>query len=226
VKRLLFGALGVFDWVRFGVLNHLRYEGREHLAGLPRQGVLFVSNHLTYYIDVLAIHHALAGPRCSPLDGFRANLDVGFVAAAETLNDRGLVPRIFNYTGAVPVRRTWREGDQDVKRPVDPADLARIGDALRRGWLITFPQGTTKAGAPVRKGTAHLVREHRPIVVPVRLGGFDRAFSKKSLRRTGRDVELSVAFGAPLVFGPDDTVEHIVEVIAAAIGATEEPTPA
>jgi 1-acyl-sn-glycerol-3-phosphate acyltransferase len=223
VKRLLFGALGVVDWVRFGVLNRLSYEGREHLAGLPPTGVLLVANHLTYYMDVLAIHHAIAGDRCSPLDGFRANLDVGFVAAFETLNERGLVPRLFNYTGAVLVRRTWREGERDVTRPIDPADLARIGEALRRGWLITFPQGTTTPGAPVRKGTAHLIREHRPIVVPVRLEGFDRAFDRRGFRRIGRGVALAVRFDAPLRIGAEDSVERIVEILTAAIAPPERP---
>jgi 1-acyl-sn-glycerol-3-phosphate acyltransferase len=213
----MFVALAVFDWFRFGVLNRIRYAGREHLAGLPPTGVLLVANHLTYYIDVLAIHHAIAGERCSPLDGFRANLDVGFIAAFETLNERGLVPRLFNYCGAVLVRRTWREGEREVKRPIDPADLERIGDALRRGWLITFPQGTTTPGAPVRKGTAHLIREHRPIVVPLRVEGFDRAFDRRGLRRIGRGVDLSVRFGAPLEIGPDDSVDRIVEILTDAI---------
>lgn len=217
VKRMLFGSLGLFDWVRFGVFNRLTYEGRHHLEGLPRRGVLFVSNHLTYYIDVLAIHHAFAGPRCSPLDGFRANLDVGFVAAMETLNERGLVPRIFNYTGAVAIRRTWREGDRDVKRPVDPGDLQRIGRALQECWLITFPQGTTTPGAPVRKGTAHIILEHRPIVVPVQLEGFERAFSKKGLKRIGRGVNLSVRFGAPIPIPAQATVEEVVALLGAAI---------
>jgi 1-acyl-sn-glycerol-3-phosphate acyltransferase len=223
MKRLLFGFLGLIDWFRFGVFNRISYYGRENLAGLPPTGVLLVSNHLTYYMDVLAIHHALAGDRCSPLDGFRANLDVGFIAAFETLNERGLIPRLFNYTGAVLVRRTWREGERDVKRPIDPADLARIGNMLRKGWLITFPQGTTTPGAPVRKGTAHLIREHHPVVVPVRLVGFDRAFDRKGFRRTGSGVVLSVRFGAPLDIGPDDSVERIVEILTEAIATRDTP---
>lgn len=222
-KRLLFVALGVFDWLRFAVFNHLTYAGRKHLAGLPPAGVLLVANHLTYYIDVLAIHHALASERCSPFDGFRANLDCGFIAAAETLNERGIIPRLFKYCGAVLIRRTWRDGEREVKRPIDPADLERIGDALRRGWVITFPQGTTTPGAPVRKGTAHLIREHRPIVVPVRVDGFDRAFDRKGLRRIGRDVALSVRFGPPLDIKPDDSVERIIEILTSAIVTPDNP---
>ncbi len=211
LKRLLFGALGVYDWARFNGFNSITFEGREHLQGLPKTGVLFVSNHLTYYIDVLAIHQAIASPKCVPWDGFRANLDVGFVAASETLNNRGLVPKLFNYTGAVPIRRTWREGDRDVQRAVDPGDVDRIATALRKGWLITFPQGTTAPGAPVRKGTAHIILEHDPLVVPVRLAGFDQAFSKKGLRRTARGVDLSVRFDAPRRLARNSSVDDVVQ---------------
>jgi 1-acyl-sn-glycerol-3-phosphate acyltransferase len=223
VLRFTFGVLGFVDWVRFAVFNRLIVEGREHLAGLPPTGVLLVSNHLTYYMDVLAIHHALTSEVCTPLDGFRANLDVRFVAAFETLNERGLVPRIFNYTGAVLTRRTWRDGERAVKRQVDPEDLQRIRTALGSGWLITFPQGTTTPGAPVRKGTAHFIRECHPIVIPVVLSGFDRAFERKGFRRIGRNVELKVRFGPQLAIRRDDSVERIQEILTKAIAPSEPP---
>lgn len=217
VRRLLFGALGIFTWMRFGVLNRLRCEGLEHLAALPSNGVLFVSNHLTYYMDVLAVHQAIGGPRCRPFDGRHANLNLRFVAAFETLNERGLLPRVFNYTGAVLIRRTWRDGDRDTQRPVDPGDIERVGEALRRGWLLTFPQGTTTPGAPVRKGTAHIIREHMPVVVPILLEGFDQAFDKKGFRCVAKGIDLAVRFGAPLAIKADDTIDSVVEILTAAI---------
>jgi 1-acyl-sn-glycerol-3-phosphate acyltransferase len=216
-KRLLFGAIGTYDWLRFAVKNRIRIDGREHLAGLPSKGVLFVSNHLTYYMDVMAIHHGLTTSRVMPWDGLRANMNVRFIAAVETLNERGLIPRIFNYTGAVTIRRTWRDGAKQVQRSVDPGDLQRIGAALKRGWLITFPHGTTTPGAPVRRGTAHIIREHRPIVVPIRLVGFDRAFSRKGFRSIASGVDLGVRFDAPLLFHPSETVEAIVDRLASAL---------
>lgn len=219
----MFVSIGVANWIRFSLLNRITFTGREHLAGLPPTGVLLVANHLTYYIDVFAIHHAIADERCSPFGGFRANLDCGFIAAFETLHERGLIPRLFKYCGAVLVRRSWREGEREVKRPIDPADLERIGKALGRGWLITFPQGTTAPGAPVRKGTAHLIRAHRPIVVPVRVEGFDRAFDRRGLRRIGRNVPLAVHFGAPLDIRPDDSVERVIEILSTAILPIEKP---
>jgi 1-acyl-sn-glycerol-3-phosphate acyltransferase len=170
-------------------------------------------------MDVLAIHQAIASPRCSPLDGFRANVNLRFVAAYETLNERGLMPRIFNYAGAVLIRRTWRDGDRDLQRPVNPEDIRRVGTALRNGWLLTFPQGTTTPQAPVRKGTAHIIREHMPVVVPILLDGFDRAFSKKGFEAIEKGVDLVVKFGAPLAIRADDTIERILEILTAATSA-------
>src|SRR6185369_4689542 len=217
MKRLVFVLLGVYAWLLFGVINRLRSEGRENLVGLPAKGVLFVSNHLTYYMDVLGIHSAIASARCSPIDGFRHNLNVRFVAAFETLNERGFWPRVFNFAGAVLIRRTWRDGDRDVQRPLDVDDIRKVREALDRGWLITFPQGTTTRGAPVRKGTARIIRDCNPVVVPVFVDGFDRAFDRKGFRLLERNVDLVVRFGAPLDIRAEDSVERIVEILTAAL---------
>jgi 1-acyl-sn-glycerol-3-phosphate acyltransferase len=217
MKRLVFVLLGVYAWALFRVINRLRSEGRENLADLPSTNVLLVSNHQTYYMDVLGIHSAIASESCGPLDGFRHNLAIGFVAAVETLNERGLLPRIFKFAGAVLVRRSWRDGERDVQRPVDPRDIGRVVDALRRGWLITFPQGTTTENAPVRRGTAHVIHETMPVVVPVLVEGFDRAFSRKGLRCIARGVDLVVRFGKPLSIAPEDSADRIVEILTVAM---------
>ena len=65
------------------------------------------------------------------------------------------------------------------KREVNPNDTENIKIALKDGWVITFPQGTTKSFKPVRKGTAHIIKQHRPIVVPIVIDGFRRSFEKK-----------------------------------------------
>ena len=35
--------------------------------------------------------------------------------------------------------RTWRDGERDVKRPVDPTDLARIGQAVKLPLYVCSP---------------------------------------------------------------------------------------
>jgi 1-acyl-sn-glycerol-3-phosphate acyltransferase len=65
-----------------------------------------------------------------------------------------------------------------IKKDVNPNDTENIKLHLKM-VVITFPQGTTKSFKPVRKGTAHIIKEHRPIVVPIVIDGFRRSFDKK-----------------------------------------------
>jgi hypothetical protein len=57
-------------------------------------------------------------------------------------------------------------------------DTENIKIALKDGWVITFPQGTTKSFKPVRKGQ-HIIKS--TIVVPIVIDGF-RHLTKKGLR--------------------------------------------
>ena len=109
-------------------------------------------------------------------------LNIYYVSAKETMQS-GILPRIMGYTGAITVERTWREKGKNItdKKAVNPKDTENIKRALNDGWVITFPQGTTKAFKPVRKGTAHIIKEHQPIVVPIVIDGFRRSFDKKGL---------------------------------------------
>ena len=88
-----------------------------------------------------------------------------------------------------------------------------------------MPTATKRStpGAPVRKGTAHIIREYQPVVVPITLSGFDRAFERKGLRRIGRDVELKIRFDRPLTIEPDDSVERIHEILTDAIVPSDAP---
>ena len=64
---------------------------------------------------------------------------------------------------------------------MNPNDTENIKIALEDGWVITFPQGTTRSFKPVRKGTAHIIKQHKPIVVPIVIDGFRRSFDRKGL---------------------------------------------
>ena len=217
LKRFVLSACGVGSWFQLGVRNSFEVSGREHLRGLPERNVLFVSNHETYFLDVMAICHAISSGRASPLSGVRSPLKINFIAAHETMKRGGLLPRFFTAAGAVCVHRTWREGDQEVSRPLDTADLFAIGRALHSGWLITFPQGTTKPGAPGRRGTAHLIEHHRPVVVPVVIDGFRGAFDKTGLKALKPGGKLSLRFKAPLALDGEGDIDGILTRVMDAI---------
>ena len=93
----------------------------------------------------------------------------------------GLLPRILAYAGSISIERTWRDSGKDVQRQVKMSDIFNIGRALDDGWVITFPQGTTTPFKPLRKGTAHIIKKYKPVVVPIVIDGFRRSFDKKGL---------------------------------------------
>ena len=127
------------------------------------------------------------------------------------------ISKLFTLAGAVTVKRTWRPDGTEVRHNLDPSDTRKIERALQNNWVITFPQGTTKPFAPGRKGTAFIIKHHRPIVVPVVISGFWRAFNKKGLKFKKKGSLLSVTFKEPLDIDYNDTCENILEQVMDAI---------
>ena len=217
VKRFLISIIGAVTYSRYMMVNNTKIQGTEYLFDLPNQNVLFLSNHQTYYADVIAFYHIFCSVKWKfyntikyPVYLLAPRVNMYFVAAMETMMNSGWLPKVFAYTGAVTVERSWRSAGKSVKRKLDSSAQANIGKALQQGWVVSFPQGTTNPSAPVRKGSAHLIKEFNPIVVPVAINGFRRAFDKKGLFFKKRGTTLSIKFKAPVRFNPEDSPEEIV----------------
>tara|TARA_B100001142_G_C14339035_1_gene657055 strand:+ start:250 stop:987 length:738 start_codon:yes stop_codon:yes gene_type:complete len=221
LKKWLIRIIGLISYKRFR--NNLEIEGSEIIYNLPNKNVLFVSNHQTYFADVAAMTHvfnsSLNGSENSlSIISYLCNpkLNIYYIAAKETMT-QGFLPKILAYTGSISVSRTWRENGKDIKRSVDTDDLSRIKTALREGWLITFPQGTTTPWMPIRKGTAHIIKERKPLVVPITIDGFSKSFDKKGLKRKEK-IKLSIKIKNPLEIDyKNETIDKIVEKISIAI---------
>jgi 1-acyl-sn-glycerol-3-phosphate acyltransferase len=147
--------------------------------------------------------------------------NVFFVAAEETMNSSWLT-RLFKLGGALTVKRTWRAEGEDVNRDRDVFDTQKIDKALSKSWVITFPQGTTKPFAPGRKGTAHIIKNNQPIVVPVVINGFWRAFTKKGLTFKKVGTPLTVRFKPALVIDYNSSVETILDQVMDAIEQSKD----
>ena len=224
VKRLLIQTFGVLTHRRYRGFNELQIEGSEIFRELPEQNVLFVSNHQTYFADVTAMFHVFNASLKGRVDNIKnigylwnPKLNIYYIAAKETMK-AGLLPRIMAYTGAVSIERTWRSKGQEVNRKVKMSDVSKIGKALNDGWVITFPQGTTTPFKPIRRGTAHLIKVHKPIVVPIVIDGFRRSFDKKGLRMKKKGILQSMVIKEPLdIDYENESVESIITKIEYAI---------
>jgi 1-acyl-sn-glycerol-3-phosphate acyltransferase len=223
VRKIVYAVVGIVTYPGIAVVNKLKIRGSEHISSLPKRNVLFVSNHQTYFADVITFIHIFCAVKWRkknrlgiPYYLLNPFTNVYYVAAEETMKG-SFISRIFAMGGALTVKRTWRKDGTEVRRGLDPSDTRKIERALHTSWVITFPQGTTKAYAPGRKGTAYIIKHCKPVVIPVVIQGFWRAFDKKGLKFKKKGTLLSVTFKEPLKINYDDSPEAILAQIMDAI---------
>lgn len=216
LKRIIIFVAGWFTFWKLAVANKLRIEGVEYLKDLPNRNVFFISNHQTYFADVITFYHIFCnvkwgfGKNLIPIYLFAPRAYSFYVAAKETMR-AGILPKIFSLGGAILVERSWRAEGVNVKRAVDTSAGDNVAKALKEGWVISFPQGTTSPYAPIRKGTAHIIMDNKPIVVPVVINGFRRAFNKTGLKYKRRNTTLTVKFKQPFEVAENSTLEDITK---------------
>jgi 1-acyl-sn-glycerol-3-phosphate acyltransferase len=224
LKKWLIRIMGFMSHRRYRGFNQLQVVGSEVIRQLPENNVLFVSNHQTYFADVVAMFHVFNASLSGRNDSIKnigyiwsPKLNIYFVAAKETMK-AGMLPRILAYAGSISIERTWRAKGVDIKRQVKMSDISSIGKALDDGWVITFPQGTTTPFKPLRKGTAHIIKRYKPVVVPIVIDGFRRSFDKKGIRIKKRGILQSIEIKSPLKIDYDkESVDSIIKKIEYAI---------
>jgi 1-acyl-sn-glycerol-3-phosphate acyltransferase len=219
LRKFIYAVVGVVSYPGLVLINKLKISGTENLKNLPRGNVLFVSNHQTYFADVITFLHIFCAVKWGrknrlglPIYLLNPFTRVYFVAAEQTMRG-SWISRMFTLAGALTVKRTWNPASNEVRKGLDASDTRKITRALSENWIITFPQGTTQPFAPARKGTALIIRLNKPVVVPVVIRGFWRAFNKKGLKFKKTGTKLSVQFKAPLNIDYEAAPEKILEQI-------------
>lgn len=223
VKGLVYTVIGSISFPGFAIKNKLQINGMEKLKKLPKNNVLFVSNHQTYFAEVICFLHIFCAVSWRkknrlgvPYYLLWPYTRVQFVSAEETMK-KNLMSKIFALAGSIMIKRVWVEDGKEVRKGLDPSDTRKITRALEKNWVITFPQGTTTPFVPGRKGTAFIVKHHRPIVIPVVVDGFSTAFNKKGIKVIKKGTQLSVTFKDPMQINYEDSTEKILEEIMDAI---------
>ncbi|MBL7701156.1 MAG: 1-acyl-sn-glycerol-3-phosphate acyltransferase [Ferruginibacter sp.] len=223
VKGLVYTVIGSISYPKLAMMNKLQINGMEKLQKLPKSNVLFVSNHQTYFAEVICFLHifcAVSWRKKNKL-GIPWYLlwpytRVQFVSAEETMK-KNFMSKVFALAGSIMVKRVWVEDGKETRKGLDPSDTRKIERALNKNWVITFPQGTTTPFVPGRKGTAFIVKHHKPIVIPVVVNGFSTAFNKKGIKVIKKGTRLTVTFKDPMQINYEDSTETILEQIMDAI---------
>ena len=232
VKGLVYTVIGALSFPGLTIINKLQINGMEKLHKLPKQNVLFVSNHQTYFAEVITFLHIFCAVSWRkknrlgiPYYLLWPYTRVQFVSAEETMKKNMLV-KIFALAGSIMVKRVWVDDATETRKGLDPSDTRKISRALEKNWVITFPQGTTTPFVPGRKGTAFIVKHYKPIVIPVVIDGFNKAFDKKGLKLLKKGTRLSVTFKDPMQINFEDSTEKILEDIMDAIEQSKKFKPA
>ena len=218
IKKLLIALIGALTHKTFST-KRFKIQGTSIFNKISNNNVLFISNHHTYFYDVIAMLHVFNASFNGREDSVR-NLsyllkpksNIYFIAALETMKT-SLITKILSYTGSILIKRTWREAGKEINRNIRVEDFDNIKKALTDGWVITFPRGTTDNSKPVRSGTAHIIKSTNPIVIPITIKGFDEVFEKNSLKIKNRNKSFSLKFGNPLKFNYNESIGSITSRI-------------
>ncbi len=203
LKKLIIGIVGFITHKTF---RNKRFviKGSKNLIDLPETNVLFVSNHQTYFYDVIAMLHVFNSSIKGRIDSVKRpkylinpKTNLYYIASLETMK-KSLITKLLAYSGAVLVQRSWRDSGEPVSRDIRSEDPDKIKLALKDGWVITFPRGTTDNSKPVRKGTAHIIKSNSPLVVPIKLSGFKSVFQRNGLGLIDRKKNFSLEIMKPL----------------------------
>lgn len=218
IKKAIIRTIGVLTHKTF---NNKRFniQGTTILNEIPKHNVLFISNHQTYFYDVIAMLHVFNASVNGRRDSLKNILyllkpksNIYFIAALETMK-ASVISKILSYAGSILIKRTWREAGKEISRNIRGEDFDNIIKALNDGWVITFPRGTTDNSKPVRSGTAHIIKSTNPIVIPVKIDGFGDVFERNSLKIKNKTKPFSIKFGNALKFHDDESIESITNQI-------------
>ncbi|WP_185877613.1 lysophospholipid acyltransferase family protein [Blattabacterium cuenoti] len=227
IKRLLIFFLGYISYNKCNGFNDLKLEGTENIKNLPDKKVLFISNHQTYFIDVFAMFHVFFSVKNgfiknvnNPIYLFNPKLNLYYVAAKETMKS-SFLSKIFVYLGGITVKRVWKEKNKKMNRLLSEINL--MGKALNDGWLITFPQGTTKEFSPGRRGIVHVIKKYNPIVVPIVINGFKDAYDKKGIKIKKKGIIQKMKIKNPVQLNiKNENVNNIMDKIMDSIEQSDK----
>jgi len=203
LKRLIIGLIGLITHRTFRS-NKFKIKGSKNLFNLPETNILFISNHQTYFYDVIGMLHVFNSSVKGRLDSVKRprylispKTNLYYIASLETMK-KSLITKLLTYAGAVLVQRSWRDSGESVSREIRSEDPNNIKLALEDGWVITFPRGTTDNRKPIRKGTAHIIKSNSPLVVPIKISGFSNVFQRNGLKVINKKKEFSIEIMKPL----------------------------
>lgn len=180
-------------------------------------------------IDVRGAHHVPArGPAVLATNhvGYLDFMFVGYGAREQDRLVRFMAKKeIFDHRVAGPLMRGMKHISVDRFGRADAAVRA-ASDALRRGEVIgMFPESTISRSfvpAAGKTGAARMAMSGSAPLIPGAVWGSQRILTKGRPRNFERKVAISVEFGAPIAYEPDDDAGEVTKRLMSRIGELVE----
>jgi 1-acyl-sn-glycerol-3-phosphate acyltransferase len=173
-------------------------EGVEHVPASG--GAVLASNHVGY-LDFTFIGYGTRGK----------DRIVRFMAKKEVFDHRIAGP-LMRGMKHVPVDRFGRAADA----------LSAAVQALRDGEIIgMFPEGTISRSfvpAAAKTGAARMAMEAGVPLIPTAVWGSQRILTKGRPKNLQRKVAISIAYGEPIAYAPEDDPTEVTKRLMDAIG--------
>src|SRR6187551_2272553 len=132
LRSIVYAIVGIVSYPGLMIVNKLKISGTEYISKLPRQKVLFVSNHQTYFADVITFLHIFSAVKWGkenqlglPYYLLNPFTRVNYVAAEETMKG-SFISRLFLLAGGITVKRTWNKDSKVQRKGLDASDTRKI----------------------------------------------------------------------------------------------------
>lgn len=165
--------------------GNLEVENKSLFDALPEENVLIIMNHTTYYMEAVAILLHLwkeAGNINDVKHKFNPVVEFNSLKKKGANPWREFVNGVARGMGMIYVRR---ENDKkihgDGRKMYNENAFQEIFDTLDKGWVIFFPQGTTKKTAPLKPGILKIIKEKNPHLLLIKTSNFRECFGKKGV---------------------------------------------
>ena len=121
-RKIVYFFVGLFSYPGLAIINKIKISGTENIKDLPRQKVLFVSNHQTYFADVIMFFHIFSAVKWGktnrlgvPYYLLNPFTRVNYVAAETTMKG-SWISRLFLLAGGLTVKRTWNKETKENRK--------------------------------------------------------------------------------------------------------------
>ncbi len=145
VAKMVHMVVGVFTYPGIALINKIKITGTENIDKLPKRNILFVSNHQTYFMDVITLYHIFSAVKWGkknklglPYYMLNPFTKVNYVAAEQTMKTNWMT-RLFMLAGGLTVRRTWNEASKEKRSGLDPSDTRK---AFNKTGVLIKQKGT------------------------------------------------------------------------------------